>query len=275
MQGCRRDVPVSVIVPCYRCSLTIERAISSIVLQVQKPAEVILIDDASGDETLNVIQALEKQYSGWIKVVSLSVNVGAASARNSGWEIATQPYIAFLDSDDAWHPRKLEIQYAFMRDNPSVVLSGHGHRILKGNNENLDWKVFLGKELYIQKWQLLVSNRFVTPSVMVRRGIKQRFIEKQRYMEDHMLWLQIIYSGATVVKLPIELAAIYKSPFGVAGLSSQLWLMEYGELKNLANLYRERKINWGQLNALRVFSLLKYTRRVIVYWGLMRWKKKK
>jgi len=275
MQGCRRDVPVSVIVPCYRCSLTIERAISSIALQVQKPAEVILIDDASGDETLNVIQALEKQYSGWIKVVSLFVNVGAASARNSGWEIATQPYIAFLDSDDAWHPRKLEIQYAFMKGNPSVVLSGHGHRILKGNNENLDWKVFLGKELYIQKWQLLVSNRFVTPSVMVRRGIKQRFIEKQRYMEDHMLWLQIIYSGATVVKLPIELAAIYKSPFGVAGLSSQLWLMEYGELKNLANLYRERKINWGQLNALRVFSLLKYTRRVIVYWGLMRWKKKK
>jgi len=266
--------PVSAVIPCYRCSSTIERAISSIALQTQKPAEVILVDDCSGDDTLHILRLLEEKYRGWVKVVSLPVNEGAGSARNAGWEIAMQPYIAFLDSDDAWHPKKIDIQYAFMKDNPDVALSGHGHRILDKNDESLDWEIFSDKELYIQKWQLLVSNRFVTPSVMIRRDVKQRFIENQRYMEDHMLWLQVICSGTIVAKLPTELAAIYKSSFGATGLSAQLWPMELGELKNFNSLYSKNDINWYQLTALRVFSLLKYVRRLIIYWGLLRWTKK-
>ena len=73
---------------------------------------------------------------------------------------------------------------------------------------------------------------------MIRRDIEQRFTEKQRYMEDHMLWLKIIYSGGYVVKLSPELAAIYKRPFGVTGLSAQFWSMERSDLGNYRRLYR-------------------------------------
>jgi glycosyltransferase involved in cell wall biosynthesis len=270
-----KQAPVSVIIPCYRCATTIRRAINSVYCQTKKPIEVILVDDASGDDTLRGLRALEVQYTGWIKVISLPVNSGAASARNLGWEIATQPYIAFLDSDDAWHPQKIEIQYNYMKENSSVVLSGHGHRVLQESNEQLDWDISFSDAEAISKFQLLLSNRFVTPSIMLRRDIKQRFIEQQRHMEDHMLWLQIICDGALVTRSPTELAAIYKSSFGVTGLSADLWSMEWGDLRNYHTLYQNNNINAYQLALLQMFSVLKYLRRIVVYWGCLRWKNKK
>ena len=125
----------------------------------------------------------------------------------------------------------------------------------------------------IRKWALLRSNKFVTPSVMLRRDIEHRFVEKQRYMEDHMLWLNIVCSGARVVKLSEELAAIYKEAFGVTGLSSQVWLMERSDLGNYRRLYLGGYIGGAQLTALVVYSTLKYVRRLIIYWGYLRWKK--
>lgn len=265
--------PISVVIPCFRCARTILRAIDSIARQTQKTAEVILVDDASGDETLNILRAIENQHSGWIKVIALEENSGAASARNAGWAAATQPYIAFLDSDDAWHPQKIEIQYAYMSAHPEVALCGHEYRRLTQENVLPDWDVSQCVEQTIHKWVLMLSNRFVTPSVMLRRDIEQRFADKQRYMEDHMLWLKIVCSGGVVVKLSAELAAIYKRPFGVMGLSAQFWSMERGDLGNYRRLYRTNCINGYQLGALAIYSVLKYVRRLAIYWGYLRWKK--
>jgi glycosyltransferase involved in cell wall biosynthesis len=263
---------VSVVIPCYRCGKTIVRALASVVQQSKLPAEVILVDDASGDDTWAVLTELEKAYPGWIKLLRLENNQGAASARNAGWAVASQLYIAFLDADDTWHPRKIEIQYGYMNANPDVVLCGHGYRLL---NQNIlpDWTVVQGDAERIRKWTLILSNKFVTPSVMVRRDVGQRFVERQRYMEDHMLWLKIICSGGRVAKLPAELAAIYKEPFGVTGLSAQVWLMERGDLGNYRRLYREKYIESYQFAALGAYSVLKYVRRLFIYWGYLRWQR--
>ena len=243
--------PVSVVIPCYRCSKTIRRALASVLRQAKVPTEVILVDDASGDDTWAVLAELEQTHPGWVKLLPLKENQGAASARNAGWNLACQPYIAFLDADDAWHPRKIEIQLAYMEANPDVVLSGHGYRLL-GQDVLPDWTVGQDGAKPIGKWALMLSNKFVTPSVMVRRDIGQRFVERQRYMEDHMLWLMISCSGGGVVKIPTELAAIYKEPFGITGLSSQVWLMERGDLGNYRRLYRKNYINAFQFFALGV-----------------------
>lgn len=266
-------VPVSVVIPCYRCSQTIERAVASVAAQTDLPTELILVDDGSEDETRSVLLDLRSRYQPcWIRLVLLDQNVGAASARNAGWAVASQPYIAFLDADDAWHPRKIEIQHAYMRANSDVVLSGHGHRLLK-QSVPLDWQVVQGDVRRISKWALILTNKFVTPSVMVRRDVGQRFVDKQRYMEDHMLWLKIICSGGRVVKLPGELAAIYKEPFGARGLSAQVWLMERGDLGNYRRLYQEKFVGRYQFAALCVYSVLKYVRRLLIYSGYLRWKK--
>jgi glycosyltransferase involved in cell wall biosynthesis len=258
-------VPVTVIIPCYRCSSTIRRAIQSVINQTQKPAEVILVDDASGDETLVVLRELQQQYPDWIKVIVLADNQGAAFARNVGWTAASQSYLAFLDADDAWHPKKIEIQYGYMNAHPEVILSGHRHRILKQDDYLPDWLIApVIEAVCISKWKLLLSNQFVTPSIMLRSNILQRFFEQQRYMEDHLLWLEIICDGALVVKLPEELAAIYKSSFGVTGLSANIFAMERSELYNYVHLYKIQRIELSGLVFLQAFSLLKFLRRLVI-----------
>jgi glycosyltransferase involved in cell wall biosynthesis len=264
---------VSVVIPCFCCAKTIERTVVSIAQQTQKPAEVILIDDASYDNTLVVLQNLAKQYFGWIKVIALPENQGASNARNVGWATATQPYIAFLDADDAWHPMKIEIQYAYMSEHAEVMLCGHGHRFIKQTNAFPDWRVSESNDQRFHKWSWLLSNKFVTPSVMVRRDVHQRFSHGQRYMEDHRLWLEFVYSGLLVTKLSVELVAIYKGLFGEMGLSAQLWPMEKGELSNYRYLYDNDRINLPQWLSLSAYSLLKFARRLVIYWGWLRWKK--
>lgn len=270
----QRYVPISVVIPCFRCTKTIWRAINSILRQTVQPVEVILVDDASGDETLNMLRDIEHQHSNLIKVLSLANNMGAGSARNAGWAAATQPYLAFLDADDAWHPQKLELQYAYMQQHPEIMLCGHARRILNHKDELPHWELPSHFEsLDIVKWRLLFSNQFVTPSVMLRRNIQPRFVEKQRHMEDHMLWLTIVCGGGKATKLSAELAAIYKSPYGEAGLSSQIWSMGKSDLSNYRRLYRKGYINLAQELFLAIYSGLKFIRRLFIYWGYIRWKK--
>lgn len=265
--------PVSVIIPCFRCTKTIERAITSVAAQTLVPAEIILIDDASGDGTLELLKKLCNTYkSGWIKIVALPQNVGAGSARNAGWAVARQEFIAFLDADDAWHSQKIKIQYDYMQSHPEVILSGHECRIVK-QDALPDWALKEGKVQIIGKWRMIFKNQFVTPSVMVRRDIQQRFIEHQRYMEDQMLWMQLICLNLRIVKLSVALAAIYKNPFGVTGLSSKLWPMQRSDLVNFYRLYQTNCINIIQLTALFVYSVLKYVRRIIITMVWLRWKK--
>jgi glycosyltransferase involved in cell wall biosynthesis len=236
-------------------------------MQSCRPAELILVDDHSADETPALLQQIASQYvSGWIRVLLLEKNRGAGSARNAGWAIARQPYIAFLDSDDAWHPEKIRIQLQHMQDNPDVTLCGHAHRI-SSSALIPNWQLFAGCNnsivSRITKTSMLISNRFITPSVMVKREIAQRFEEQQRHMEDHMLWLEIVCSGARVDRLSLPLAAIYKSSYGQGGLSAQLWLMECGDLGNYHRLMVRGYITRIQYLAYSAYSFAKFLRRLI------------
>lgn len=259
------SAPVSVVVPCYRCAATIGRAVASVVAQTLPPAELILVDDASGDGTDQVLHSMRQQYGEWISVVVQTVNRGAASARNAGWDQATQPYVAFLDADDAWHPKKMEIQYAYMALHQEVAASGHLCRQLPASSmEPPQWPVRVGLAKRLTWYGLLARHAFVTPSAMVRRDLPFRFAADQRYMEDHRLWLDIVGGERCVVKLDAELAAIYKPGYGASGLSADLWRMEQGELANYRHFFRVGKISLPLLAVLYCYSLLKYVRRLVI-----------
>jgi glycosyltransferase involved in cell wall biosynthesis len=269
--------PVSVVLPCYRCTDTLRRAVDSVVAQSQLPSEVILVDDCSGDGTAEMLVAIAGAYApGWIRIVTLNENKGAGSARNAGWAHSTQAYIAFLDADDAWHPEKIRIQLGYMLAHPDVALSGHAHRLIRpgfvARWTHVD-AALPPKSRRLSKWLLLVSNRFVTPSAMVRREIPQRFEEGQRYMEDHMLWLSIAFAGGAVDRLVLPLAAIFKRPYGQAGLSSQLWLMERGDLGNYRRLFRRGQIARAQFIGLCALSFAKFIRRLVIHSLITNWRK--
>lgn len=255
--------PVSVVIPCYQCSSTIERALSSVARQTLRPAEVILVNDGSGDETSDVLHALKHEYGEWVRILELPLNVGAASARNAGWNVATQSYIAFLDSDDSWNTEKLHVQYAYMRDNPEVSLCGH-RCVLLQDREVLP---VLQKRFYLTKisaTSLLFRNAFFTPSVMLKRDIQHRFQKGKRFAEDFLLWQQIAFSGLNVVRIESPLAYIHKPPYGAGGLSAQLWRMESGELSNFVTLYRAGSINVQLYVTAILFSMIKFIRRLLL-----------
>jgi len=264
--------PVSVIVPCYRCKGTIRRAIESLARQTTTPAEVILIDDASGDGTLELLMDLRREFGeSWVRVIALQENSGAASARNAGWDAATEKYIALLDADDAWHPRKVEIQCAFLEAHPEVSVCGHAYRRLnegeKGDDPALDRPGFG----VVSFGMLLLSNRFVTPSVMIRRDVPFRFLEGRRHMEDHLLWLEIASSGRRLAYLTQVLAFTYKAAIGASGLSAHAWEMRKAELANLWRLYRAGRIGLLATVALSGYSLAKHgVRSVLLAVGLGR-----
>ena len=238
---------------------------NSVANQTCRPVELILVDDASGDDTLKIIHRLKEIHGDWIHIIELPVNVGAASARNAGWELATQTYIALLDSDDAWHSKKIEIQYGYMSDNSDVVLSGHLCRELSENTTNaLSWSSELKSVRKITWAMLLLKNQFVTPTVMIKKDISFRFSEGKRHVDDHLLWLEIVWTNLLAVKLNIELAAIYKPMYGASGLSSNLWLMEKAELLNYQQLYRQKKLYLYQYIFLQCFSLIKFVRRFLI-----------
>jgi glycosyltransferase involved in cell wall biosynthesis len=255
--------PVSVIIPCYRCWNTIERAVASVAAQTWQPAELILVDDASDDDTPKVLYNLQKHYGEeWIKLILREENGGPGAARNNGWDSATQPYVAFLDADDAWHPCKIEIQLKYMLAHPEVAITGHRWRFLR-EGEPLP---SLPKHWAIRQiswWQMLISNRLSTPTVMLKRDLKFRFDPTKRYSEDYLLWLQIIYNGFKAVFIDLDLAYIYKAPYGVGGLSGQLWAMEKGELDVYWKLWRRKNISFVLLLCLIPFSLSKYVLRLI------------
>lgn len=254
--------PVSVVIPCFQCSTTIKRAIDSVILQTLRPKEVILVDDASGDETVKILDEFEKSYA-WVEVVTLDENQGPGNARNIGWEASSQPYVAFLDADDTWHPKKIEIQYRYMRENPDIAISGHLCKQHKESfvdldmSENIEIKIISAKSL-------LIKNAFSTPTVMLKCGVPFKFDPKKRYAEDLYLWQQIAFSGCQVTRIEAVLAYIHKAPYGWRGLSANLWQMEKGELSNFLDLYKNGLFTWGVLFFASAFSLIKYFRRLII-----------
>ncbi len=253
------DAPVSVIIPCYNGKNVIERAIQSVYNQTWKPAELIVVDDGSNDGTVMRLRELKEKYKSWLKVIELGKNSGGPSLpRNVGWENATQPYIALLDQDDAWHIKKIEIQLKFMLEHPEFVLTGH--KIKTGKIDELDFDLpdkLTYKE--ISKTELLLRNVIKTSSVIMRAEIPFRFDEKVFCSEDYLMWLSIIFSGYKMALIDLPLGY-----YNFGGLSSRLWEMEKGELSVYIKLMHEGWINRPTAYFLVLFSFLKYLRRVFM-----------
>lgn len=254
--------PVSAVVPCWRATSTIRRALSSIVSQTLKPAEVILVDDASGDDTLRTLHELASQHApGWVRVLSLPRNQGPGGARNAGWDQAAQPWIAFLDADDAWHPRKLEIQFDWLREHPEVALCAHATAVANGFGRGPDLpEISEFRARRVGFWQMLVSNRFPTRSVVLRRDLPFRF-EGKHVTEDYLLWLQIVLAGHACCRIEAPLAVSFRPDASPGGYSGALWRHERRELAAWHTLYREGAISTPTWGAATVWSFIKYLRR--------------
>lgn len=105
------SVMVSVIIPTFNRAAILPRAIESVLAQDYRPFEVLIIDDASTDNTQDIVRAFADDR---LKYIRQRQNGGASRARNTGIELAKGEFIAFLDSDDEWDKNKLKIQMVDM-----------------------------------------------------------------------------------------------------------------------------------------------------------------
>jgi glycosyltransferase involved in cell wall biosynthesis len=258
---------VSVVIPCFRCATTIDRALASVTQQSKPPAEIVLVQDPASQETATPA-ALERITATWsspsrLVRIDLPRHSGASAARNAGWEAATQPWLAWLDADDAWDPRKLEVQTAWLAAHPQVALCGHLQGLYApGVTSPVVERPPEGRRL--SPWRLLCRNGLTTSSVLLRRDLPHRFDTSQSRCEDHRLWAEIALDGQEVWRLELCLAWMFKPAVGAGGLSADRWAMRRGELAMYRALYQSRRIGLGSLSCLVPWSLAKHVVRSAV-----------
>jgi len=114
---------VSVVVPTYNCAKYLGSSVTSALRQTVRPAEIIIIDDGSTDDTEMVI----RQFGDKVTYIKQS-NAGVSAARNRGVAESSSEFIAFLDADDYWEPTKLEKQLAVFDSDPEIGLVHCGMR---------------------------------------------------------------------------------------------------------------------------------------------------
>ena len=183
---------VSVIVPTHNRASLLRRAIDSVRRQTVGDFEIIVVDDASSDDTAGVVRGYGDPR---IRYIKLPGNGGVASTRNAGIAAAAGDFIALLDDDDEWLPEKLQRQVdLFDRGGPAVGAVYSGYREIDQATSDV-----IAERLPAFRGQifenLLVAGRFTpTSTIMVRTECFRRlggFDPAFRYGEDYDMWLRV------------------------------------------------------------------------------------
>lgn len=260
---------VSVVIPCHNNAHTLPITLASVAAQTVPPAEIICVDDGSRDDTVALLKRLQESLfaPGVMKVIVLPKNVGAAAARNHGMNVATQDYIAFLDADDIWHERKIEIQMGWMQQHPDADFSGHPLCWFRDATSVEAFRCSVLAALppprLISVRDMLISNRFPTPSVILKRSIPLRFSEDLEVAEDYEMWTRIIMEGYAAYFLDLPLMSLQKAPYGDGGLTQDLQLMIDNQMLMLGKFRERGKITWLMYVWLRLFFHARHWRRVL------------
>ena len=185
----------SVIIPLYNKSNYIKKAVNSVLTQSFEKFELIVVDDASTDDSLGKISEIKDER---IKIV-LQENHGVSAARNNGVKHSKNPFIAFLDADDWWDKKYLEEMKNLIEDFPDAGLYSSRFWIVKNNKIN-DSKVDLDKSFkkgyinYCSIYNKTFSQLINSSSVVIKKNVFYDvggFSESIKKGEDLHLWVKI------------------------------------------------------------------------------------
>jgi glycosyltransferase involved in cell wall biosynthesis len=193
---------VSVVIPAYNCAATIEEAVATARAQTHRPLEIIVIDDASSDETLAKLATIAGPD---LVVLRNRRNAGGSAARNRGIEYARGDVIAFLDADDLWAPTKLELQLEMLNaaSGPAFCFSA-----VSFTNEYRERRISPrrapkpGERL--PEFMLKAGNLVQTSTLLVPRHLlgRCRFTDSLRRFQDIDFVLQLDAANVHALYLP-------------------------------------------------------------------------
>jgi Predicted glycosyltransferases len=182
---------VTVVIPVYNRAQFLREAIDSVLAQTFQDFEVILVEDGS-----QVAESIAKEYGGRLRYV-WQENQGVSKARNAGVAMGSAPWIAFLDDDDLWLPRKLERQLRAAEAAPEVALLHTDHLFREVDGSERPGPRRTPSEQVPSGWvsrELFLSNFIITSSTLVRREAFEAvggFDVSLRLVEDYDLWMRI------------------------------------------------------------------------------------
>jgi len=227
---------VSVVIPAYRCSETIQKAIDSVLIQ-SVPLELIIINDCSPEDLDTVIMPyLVKENVIYLRN---DHNMGVAKSRNRGVRKARGNYIAYLDADDYWTDDKLEKQLYVMEEK-KCVLCYTARELFDSSGESIGKIIPVREE--INYGQLLYHNSINCSSVLILAKVAKEFpMERDDAHEDYLTWLRILkkYKKAYGINEPLlkyRLSAGGKSSNKLksAKMTYQVYrIMELGRIRSI------------------------------------------
>ncbi len=184
---------ITTVIPTYNRSESLIRALKSVLAQTLPCDEILVVDDASTDHSLEALKVfIQSTDARQIKVISLPKNLGVSGARNKGVELASHPWIALLDSDDEWTPDKLEKQMNSLKISGRLVSHTHESWVRNGKpvKQKTKHKKY-GGFVYDQCVEICFmgpSTSIIHKSVFDDVGL---FDESFVVCEDYDLWLRI------------------------------------------------------------------------------------
>ena len=194
---------VSIITPSYNSSKFIKDCVASVFSQTYKNWEMIIVDDCSKDNSKEIISELSTKDKR-IKPIFLEKNVGAAEARNVAIRQSKGKYVAFLDSDDLWNPKKLEKQLSFMYEN-EIAFSYTNYQFMSENGEDLSNIISAPEKMTYDSY--LKNTIIGCLTVIIDREKSGEFeMPNIRSSHDMALWLLIMKRGFSAYGLDENLA---------------------------------------------------------------------
>ncbi len=225
--------------PVYNCELYIQEAVESILAQTYTDFELLLIDDASKDKTVEIIKSFNDNR---INLIQKPKNLGYTDSLNYGFSVAEGEYIARMDGDDFSLPTRFEKQVAYLDKHPDVVLCGANYSIIGTDivnklPENND-------EIQIQ---FIRNNSIAHPVVMLRNSVLKAngivYDVTKEPAEDFDLWVRLLNYG--------KLHNIQEVLLNYRVHQKQVSNLQSKKQRNISidtklNVFKNLSINWNQ-----------------------------
>ncbi len=185
---------VSVVMSVFDGEAHLAESVESILEQTERDLELIVVDDGSSDDSGEILKRLSRRDPR-LRPLRSEVNLGQATALNSGLEAAGGRYIARMDADDVAEPERLATQVAWLERNPDVGLLGSAVRLVAEGNRPEVVRERPETDLEI-RWTSLLDNPFMHPTVMIRRDVLERhalrYDQSLRTTQDYDLWTRLL-----------------------------------------------------------------------------------
>jgi glycosyltransferase involved in cell wall biosynthesis len=244
---------VSVVIPAYNNGKFLEEAIASVYAQTVQPSQVIVINDGSTDDTDDRLRRLSAELPSSF-IWRSKPNGGHPSALNVARGLAAGIYVAFMDSDDLWHPEKLERQLQHFASDPELVLSFTGYRYLYEGYRDTPGRDSAPEVVRHENWdpdpdaalRRLIAYLPIGPmsTVLVRRAALAQlppFDETLVIASDGRMYLELVVRGMKMDFLPEELVE-YR--WHGANLSRDVGLFWEDVCSLLDSFYEEHSSQW-------------------------------